>query len=176
MNNAMRNRGRSLGIVLFLFILPFLWGCPYESTVPLSKSRKAEIDQALLGVWKNTAEEDPFTMIVEQFNEHEFLLLGMVDGKINREVMRAFVTVIKDERFLNVQEIKDSPDERKWGLVHYTLSGDTLTIRIVDDKLFDRSFSSSRALSSFIRKNLHNKALYGDVPPMVLQRVEEERE
>ena len=170
MNNTMR----ILGIVFFLLILPLLWGCPYESDVPLSKSSKAEIDQALLGAWKNTTEEEPFTMIVEQFNEHEFLLLGMKDGKIEREVMRAFVTVIKDERFLNVQEIEDTPDERGWFFVHYTLSGDTLTMRIVDDKLFTKPFTSSRALYSFVKKNLQNKDLYEDTPPMILKRVEED--
>jgi hypothetical protein len=169
MNNKMRN----MGILFFLLILPLLWGCPYESTVPLSKSSKAEIDQTLLGAWKNTAEEEPFTMIIEQFNEHELLLLGMEDGKINREVMRAFVTVIEDERFLNVQEIKETYDTRGWYLVHYALSGDTLTMRIVDDKLFPKPFTSSRALSSFVKKNLRNKDLYGDDAPTVLQRVVE---
>jgi hypothetical protein len=169
MNNTMR----ILGVVLFLFILPFLWGCPYESTVPLSKVSKAEIDEELLGVWKNTAKGEPFTMIIEQFNEHEFLLLGLEDGKINRDVMRAFVTIIKDERFLNVQEIKESPDERGWYLVHYAFSGDTLTMRIVDDKLFTKPITSSRAIYRFVKKNLHNRDLYGDTIPTVLQRVEE---
>jgi hypothetical protein len=170
MNNILRN----VGIIFFLLIMPLLWGCPYESEIPLSKNSKAEIDQALLGVWKNTAEEEPFTMIVEQFNEHEFLLLGMKDGAIERDMMRAFVTVVKDERFLNVQEIKDSPDERGWYLVHYARAGDTLTMRIVDDKLFTKPFTSTRALYSFVKKNLHNKDLYGDAAPTVLQRVEED--
>jgi hypothetical protein len=169
MNNTMRN----MGILCFLLILPLLWGCPYESEVPLGKSSKAPIDQALLGAWKNTAEEEPFTMIVEQFNDHELLLLGMNDGTIERDVMRAFVTVIKDEQFLNVQEIEDTPDKRGWVFVHYTLSGDTLTMRIVDDKLFPKPFTSSRALYSFVKKNLHNKDLYGDDTPMILKRVEE---
>jgi hypothetical protein len=162
-----------LGILFFLLILPLLWGCPYESKVPLSKSSKAEIDQALLGAWKNTAEGEPFTMIIEQFNEHEFLLLGMEDGKIDRDVMRAFITVIKGERFLNLQKIKELPDKRGWYLVHYALSGDTLTMRIVDDKLFTKPFTASRTLYSFVKKNLRNKDLYGDDTPTVLQRVEE---
>jgi hypothetical protein len=171
MNSTMRN----MGILFFLLILPLLWGCPYESNVPLSKSSTATIDTALVGDWKNMEEGEPFTMIIQQFNDHEFLLLGMKDDKIERDVMRAFVTVIKDERFLNVQEVEGPPDKRGWYLVHYTLSGDTLTMWIVDDKLFTKTFASSRALSSFIKKNLHNKDLYGDIPPMVLQRVEEER-
>ena len=170
----MNNRMRNIGILLFLFILPFLWGCPYESEVPLGKSSKAPIDQALLGTWRNTAEEEPFTMIIEQFNEHELLLLGIENGKIHRDVMRAFVTVIKDERFLNVQEIEDTLDERGWFFVQYALAGDILTMRIVDDKLFTKPFTSSRALYSFVKKNLHNKYLYWDTTPMILKRVEED--
>lgn len=169
----MKKRRLHAGILFFLFILPLLWGCPYESDVPLSKSSKAEIDQALLGVWKNTAEGEQFTMIIEQFNEHELLLLGMKDGTIERDVMRAFVTVIKNERFLNVQEITEAYDTRGWYLVYYALSGDTLTMRIVDDKLFTKPFTSSRALSSFVKKNLCNKDLYGDDTPTILQRVKE---
>jgi hypothetical protein len=171
MNNTMRN----MGILCFLLILPLLWGCPYESEVPLSKSSKAKIDQALLGAWKNTTEGEPFTMIVEQFNDHELLIMGIEDGKVQQEAMRAFVTVIKDEQFLNIQEIDESYDERGWSFVKYTISGDTLTVWIVDDKLFTKPVASSRALYSFVKKNLHNKDLYGDATPTVLQRVDDER-
>jgi hypothetical protein len=169
MNNTIRN----LGILFFLLILPLLWGCPYESTVPLSRNSKAEIDQALLGAWKNTAEGEPFIMIIEQFNEHELLIMGMEDGEVQREVMRAFVTVIQDERFLNVQDIDVPPDKRVWYLAKYTISGDTLTAWTIDDKLFTKPFTSSRALSSFVKKNLHNNDLFGDDTPIVLQRVVE---
>lgn len=169
MNNTMRN----MGILCFLLILPLLWGCPYESEVPLSKSSKAKIDQALLGDWKNTDQAEPFTMIIQQFNDHELLIMGAEDGKIDRDVMRAFVTVIKDERFLNGQEIRPPGKKRGWSLVKYTISGDTLTVWIVDDKLFPKPFTSSRALYSFVKKNLHNKDLYGDDTPMILKRVEE---
>ena len=36
--------------------------------------------------------------------------------------------------------------------------------------------ATSRALSSFVKKNLDNKDLYGDDTPMILKRVEEERQ
>jgi hypothetical protein len=169
MNNTMRN----VGILFFLLILPLLWGCPYESEVPLSKSSKAPIDQALLGAWKNTAEGEPFTMIVEQFNEHELLIMGTEDGEVKPETMRAFVTVIKDERFLNVQDTDVPPDKRVWYLVKYTISGDTLTAWTVDDKLFTKPVTSSRALYRFVKKHLHDKTLFGDNPFLVLKRVGE---
>jgi hypothetical protein len=169
MNNTIRN----LGILFFLLILPLLWGCPYESTVPLSRNSKAEIDQALLGDWKNTDQAEPFTLIIQQFNEHELLIMGAEDGKINRDVMRAFVTVIEDERFLNVQDIDVPPDKRVWYLAKYTISGDTLTAWTVDDKLFTKPMTSSRALYRFVKKHLGDKALYGNDSPFVLKRVGE---
>jgi hypothetical protein len=139
----------------------------------LSKSSAAKIDTALLGEWKNTEEGEPFTMIIEQFNDHELLLLGVEDGKVQREVMRAFVTIVKDERFLNVQEIKGLPDARGWHLANYVISGETMSIRIVDDKLITKPFTSSRALYAFVKKNLRNKELFGDGSAMIFQRVGE---
>ena len=163
----------SLGILFFLFILPLLWGCPYESAVPLGKVSRAQIDQGLIGKWRHTAEGELFTMIIQQFNDHELLIMGIEKGEVQEEVMRAFVTVIKDERFLNLQEIKETYDKRGWYFVKYSISGDTLMTWTVDDKLFTKPFTSSRALSSFVKKNLRNKDLYGDDTPMILKRVVE---
>jgi hypothetical protein len=167
----MKKGMQSLGVLAILFILPFLWGCHYESKVPLDKNCRAEIDQALLGEWRSTEKGEPFTMVIQQFNEHELLILGIEKGKVQPDVIRAFVTTIKDERFLNVQEIKDQPDKKGWWLVKYTISGDTLTAWTVDDKLFTKPITSSRALYRFVKKNLDNKELYGDAKPTVLQRV-----
>jgi len=167
----MKTKMQIWGVLAILFILPLLCGCPYESTVPLSKVSEAKIDPALLGGWRNTDQAEPFTMIIQQFNEHELLIMGIEDGEVQQEAARAFVTVIKDEQFLNVQELKESYDERYWHLAKYTISGDTLTVWTVDDKLFTKPLTSSKALYRFVKKNLHDKALYGDGAPMVLQRV-----
>ena len=161
------------GVLAILFILPLLCGCPYESSVPLSKVSKATIDPALIGEWKYTEAGESFTMIIQQFNEHELLIMGIEDGEVQQEAGRAFVTVIKDERFLNVQELEESYDERIWYLAKYTISGDTLTAWTVDDKLFTQPVTSSRALYRFVKKHLGDKALYGDDPFLVLKRVRE---
>ena len=167
----MKTKMMTSGVLVILLILPFLWGCPYESKVPLDKSCKAEIDPALLGVWKSTEKGESFQITIQLFNDHELLILGTEKGKTQPDAIRAFVTMIKDERFLNVQEIKDQPDKRGWWLVKYTISGETLTAWTVDDKLFTKPITSSRALYRFVKKNLGNKELYGDAKPTVLQRV-----
>ncbi|OGP56422.1 MAG: hypothetical protein A2Y65_11525 [Deltaproteobacteria bacterium RBG_13_52_11] len=164
-------RRYSIGLLLLVFIMPFLWGCPYESTVPLEKSCKAKIDTELLGEWKSTEKGESVTMTFQQFNDHEILIMGTEDGKIQREVIRAFVTVVKNERFLNAQEIKASSEARGWYIVHYAISGETLTAQVVDDKLITKPFTSSRTLYKFVKHNLQNEALYGDNSAMVYQRV-----
>ena len=165
---------KSLSGVLFIMcFLPFLWGCPYEAQVPLAKSSQAPIDTALLGEWKSTEQGESFTMSIRQFNDHELLLLGteLEKGTCECDAIRAFVTMINDERFLNVQEIKGQSESRGWWIAKYAVSGDTLTAWIVEDKLFTKPVTSSRALYRLIRENLHNKELYGDVSPTVLQRI-----
>jgi hypothetical protein len=169
----MNNKMRKMGILFFLLILPLLWGCPYESEVPLGKVSTAKIDQGLIGEWRHTAEGESFTMIIRQFNDHELLIMGIEDGEVQQDVMRAFVTVIEDERFLNVQEIEDLYDERGWYLVKYSISGATLLAWTVDDELFTKPYTSSRALFRFVKQNLQNEALYCTDSPMVFQRVGE---
>ena len=162
-----------VGVLFILCLLPFLWGCPYEAKVPLGKSSQAPIDTALLGEWKNAEQGEPFTMTIQQFNDHEFLIFGaeLKSGTCNCEAMRAFVTMINDERFLSVQEIKGQSESRGWWIAKYIISGDTLTAWVIEDKLFTEPVTSSRALYRFIKKNLHNKELYGDVSPTVLRRI-----
>jgi hypothetical protein len=169
----MKKNRLSLGILFLLLILPLLWGCPYESEVPLGKVSAAVIDQGLIGKWQHTAEGELFTMIIQQFNDHELLIMGREDGEVQQEAMRAFVTVIKDEQFLNLQEIGETYDERGWYFVKYSVSGATLRAWSVDDALFTKPCTSTRALYRFVKQNLRNKALYCSGSPMVFQRVGE---
>lgn len=157
-------------LLLLVLFLPLLLACPYESGVPLSKSIKAKIDTELLGEWENTKRGEP-AIIIQQFNDNELLFLGREDGNVQPEGLRAFTTVVKGERFLNVQEIKISGKGQGWYIVHYTILGETLTARIVDDKLIAKPFATSKALYAFVKKNLCNKELFGDDPAMVFQRV-----
>ncbi len=167
----MRLRKWSIGLLLLAVALSLLPGCPYESEVPLGKSSTAKIDEDLIGEWYDTKEGEKATLIIHQFNDHEFLIVSKEDGKIHPDMIRAFVTVVKGEKFLNVQEIKASSDTRGWYLVNYVISGDTLTARTIDDKLFTKPVTSSRALFRFVKKDLRNTDLYGDDAPMVLKRV-----
>ncbi len=173
-------RKRGIGLLLLVLILALLCGCPYDSDVPLSKSSKATIDTELIGEWEfaQKEEEASGTIHICQFNDHELVIYILVKheskkGEIECKIHRAFVTVIKDEKFLNVQEVETLHQKRSWWIVNYVISGDTFTYRTIDDKLFEKlkkPITSSRALYRFVKQNLLNKDLYdGDF--QVLKRV-----
>jgi len=152
-----------------------LCGCPYQSDVPLAPSEKARIDTTLIGEWlffsegeEQEAHNADTRMSITAFNEHEYVIAGQEDGEI--ELSRAFVMEVAGHRFLNVQEIKDYGAERgKYSLVEYQADGsDTVTLRVVEDTLFNDPVNSSRKLHKFIRKNINKEELFGD--RMVLKR------
>jgi len=152
-----------------------LFGCPYQSDVPLAPGEKAKIDTTLIGEWlfffegeEQEAENADNRMSITAFNEHEYVIAGQEDGKI--ELSRAFVTEVAGHRFLNVQEIKDFGAERgKYSLVEYQADGsDSVILRIVEDTLFNDPVNTSRKLHKFIRKNINKEELFGD--RMVLKR------
>jgi hypothetical protein len=148
-----------LAAVMFL-----LYGCPYDSEVPLTRSEDATIDAELLGKWiyRNRTTADAGMLTIAPFNEHEFLIILREDGKNGRDYYRAFVSSIDGVKFLNLQTIKPTAEKKSWTLVSYAISNGELTIRIVEDKLIKEKFSSSPALRGFVKANLKNKDLFGD--------------
>ena len=116
-----------------------------------------------------------------RFNEKEYVAWSREpDGEAEKIVAyRAFITEIEGERFLNAQELDAEPG-RAWSFANYRISGDTLSLRFVDDALFSsRTFESSDSLREFVRKNLHDPRLYtadeGKESVMRWQRVSNSR-
>ena len=165
---------RSSLILCLLFIIPFLCGCPYESKVPLSASKDAEIEGDLLGDWtfvdkegNREAKEGVITFI--RFNDHEYLIVMKKDDEIGR--MRAFVTEINGYKFLNCQEIKEYGRESgRYSYIEYRIeSNNEVLLRIVEGELFEEKFQSSEELFDFVKSNIDNNKLYDDLG--MLQRI-----
>ena len=169
------------GLIALLFcvlLLPLLCGCPYETEVPLSTPSRAKIDKELIGCWKSepmNEEEKPGIVVFCPFNDHEFIAVTREtkEEEDDIDLMKAFVTILDDTKFLNVQELDLEPEEKKWLLVEYSVSGDYLTLRVVDDKLFKQTFTTSRALRKFLKDNLKNPELYQKDDKVVLKRIKE---
>lgn len=153
------------GTILISISLLLLTGCPYESAVPLGAIGEARIDNELLGKWRYEDKEsgESGTVTISQFNEKELLILIGEDGK-EEEPLRGFVTLVGNEKFLNVQEIKGAYDDRKWVFANYSIKDCALSYRLVDDSLLKKKVKgglSHKGLYDFIRKNVANKDIYG---------------
>lgn len=159
------------GMILAISI--FLCGCPFESEYPLSIPETAQLDRDLIGTWKfmNPEKEEVATITISPFNDHELIIISIEENK-NISAYRAFVTCLNGEKFLNVQEIDQSEDKRHWLFVNYSLTGNRLTLRIVEDTLMKNGkIDTQQTLSGFIEKNLKHKDLYGEDGGMLFERI-----
>jgi hypothetical protein len=155
-------------LVVFAASLFLLAGCPYESPHPLSDPDAATLDRALVGVWRSTDPETGTVMTLTflPWNDRELVASTQEpdpsagSGKLT--MFRAFVTVIDGERFLNLLEL-GTESGPAWSFARCEISEDRMTLRLVDDLLFeDRGFSSSEDLREFVRGFLSDPRLYGD--------------
>ena len=161
--------------VFLAAIMLLLCGCPYHSEFPLGRSEVAPIDKGLVGNWlyKNTDQKESGIVTITPFNGSELLIVTREEGKSAHDFYRAFLSVVDGEKFLNIQEIKPSNEERSWMFINYAVSNGELTIKIVEDKLFKDKIASSTALNDFLRANVKNRELYSSDGGKVLRFVQE---
>ena len=101
------------------------------------------------------ASDEDFTLTIRGSGAGEYLLLAESPDEEEPESVRAFVSTVDGEKFLNIRD-------EEWILVNYRVSGDLLQLRLVDDQLFEsRTFASPEDLRAFVRQNLADPRLYG---------------
>jgi hypothetical protein len=160
-------------------VVLLLAGCPYSADQPLGDPATALLDKELSGTWRS---EDPEshqanTIRFAAFNGHEMVAFAGENGSDDKAIsaFRLFVTPVGEEKFLNLQELRDD-EQSQWYFARYRIDGDTLTLRLIDDNLFSsKRFPTSEALRSFVRTHLADPRLYGspgdETADMVLTRV-----
>lgn len=151
-----------------LFILLIIWGCPYDSSIPLGEIKNSVIDPNLIGSWKSVGTDvDTFeVMKVYSFNQHEYLILFLEKSEIN--VFRAFSTTVDGHTFLNVNELSaELTSTPNYIFVEYLLAGNELKFRIIEDKLPQKYYKDSRAFRDFVKNNLNNRQLFGDYETLI---------
>lgn len=155
--------------ILILFLLIFLiCGCPYNSSVPISAVENAQINDSLFGDWFTTNNENDSSEVLKVYllNKHEYLFLLCDKKEIN--VFRAYPTRIEDYHFLNISEINlESSLQPAYIFAEYKLIGDELRIRLIEDELFKTKMENSNDLYHFIKSNLKNQQLFGEVELLV---------
>jgi hypothetical protein len=134
-----------------------LAGCPYGSDYPIGSPADAVAEDALLGTWKATGEdEEQLTVTIRSSGERGYVITAENPEEDEPESLQAFVSALDGERFLNIQE-------EQWYFANYRILDGRLLLRIVDDALFgSRTFAAPEDLRAFLRENLGDPRLYGE--------------
>ena len=149
---------------LITAVSALLAACPFSYDLPLSSPADAVLDNGVSGRWKMKDPDSGHWVTIEllRYNDKEYVAWSQEPQETASKVVmyRVLATVIGDERFLSVQEL-GTGGSRAWSYANYRVSGNTLSLRFVDEALFSsQAFDSSDALREFFRRNLHNPRLY----------------
>lgn len=118
--------GRATALAAVAAAVLLLDGCPYGSDKPLADPTVAVLDRALAGTWQARDPEttETFALTFVPFNDHEMVGFSRGIGSDDKAVsaFRIFVTPVGEEKFLNVQELGETPRNRSGTLPATALS------------------------------------------------------
>ena len=155
-------------LLLMLFCFGVI-GC-YDSAVPLSSSREAEIDKRLIKNWIQVPEEgkeSEYKLAVYQFNEKDYFITWSKEGNNKYTVIsRGFITSFGKINFMNIQDITSEDDQRRYCFFRYDINEKgNLVVRYLEKESFlleDKNFATEEALYEFVKKNINDDKLYND--------------
>ncbi len=152
--------------IIFLFLLGIgLYGCPYESTIPLAPSPTEAVDTSLLGYWYGIVKDgsDFFgveALDIKQESDSVYAITRYgkaVKGDIilpDTSYFTGYISSIGSRRFMNVKgsvvfttfktkgkgkKIPEVTVQEVFYISHFSKSNDTLTVKTIAEK-----FSPSR--------------------------------
>ena len=150
------------------------------SQFPLGDSADAIFYMEMVGVWEcQELEEHPdeaSVLHILRFSDTEYLIKALDEEEGASWHLRAYVTVVDDVPFLNVQSI-DTTEARDRGYSFLRLDGvtvDRLLMRFVSWDQTAGSFGSSAEIREFIRANIDNDEIYNEPPTECLRTGEPE--
>lgn len=156
--------------VLVLSSVIFLYGC-YESEIPLSKYPQSKVDERLLGSWTSITDGAEFDvktyLIVQKFNENEYLIAWKEGGDDDSNIKRGFNTKFNNINIMNLQDIIDPEDgERTYTFSKYEINEKGhLVVGILSEdyaNLDKMKFKSSKELYNYVKKNISKNGLFED--------------
>jgi len=176
-----------------MLLLPLVSALPacdyYYSPVPLADAADAPLDERLLGQWvaldddaeagllQEVAGADTVGIQVYRFSEHEYLIewpeyvcRNFRTPELMDHRMRAFITVIDNVRFLNLQDIGDDTD---YLIARYSFTPDLRLDFIRDgsgERGLGRKYRSSPELFAAVHARLNDPKLF-DSDSVVLRSI-----
>ena len=159
---------RWISLFLLLLFCFGVIGC-YDSAVPLSSSKGAEIDERLIKNWIQVPEEgkeSEYRLAVYKFNENEYFVVWSREGKDKYTVItRGFITDYGKIKFMNIHDItSEGEDQRKYCFFRYDINEKgNLVVRYIekDSPLLEgKKLETQKDLYGFVSKNIDNDKLY----------------
>ncbi len=158
------------------FVL-LLWGCPYQSIVPLGEA-KEKVTEKIIGTWvahNEVDKENPAYYIVDTADSIFYTIDHFTyNDESLKYVSKNYVghtTVLGGKLFLNVQEVghKDYLIHR----IEYTFGN--LVLYEVTDNL-DEKFSTSKEMQEFFLKYMHLSFFFNKEEVVLVRKKEVESE
>lgn len=154
-----------------LACLMILAGCK-GAGAPLGEADEMFVDAALIGTWMGIAEaddadDDPATLRVWAFNEHEYYVEWETEDDDQIARLRAFSSDLGDYMFSNIQCINCGEDDRsEWFFFQFELeSPDVLILQSIGDRHYSDALSSmtrSRDVRRYVEQHMNDTGFFED--------------
>jgi hypothetical protein len=140
-----------------------LAGCEY--TVPLVKTPELAIDKSLLGLWQRTKEDGQTEqLLVLPLGEREYLVsypAGSKDGMFARVCLaRVAGLTLAQLQWFGTAAGEPPEDNRVYQFAAYSVSGEKLTIRLLNSDVVKKDVASTQELVKAITDNKDNPDLF----------------
>jgi len=137
---------------------------------PFEATAKIPVDQALLGRWEGTTDNDKPRMLVLQHSANEYSVKYAVDNPAGEKALffRAYPIELEGGRYIQTQLIGTAegpvkPEDRKFSLLKVKQSGDSLEIlTIYGSVLGVREDGDTAALRAAFAKHRDDPKLFRD--------------
>ncbi|MBI2440202.1 MAG: hypothetical protein HYV35_02405 [Lentisphaerae bacterium] len=148
---------------IILVACGLLAGCDY--TVPLVKTPELEIQAEVIGLWQRTKADGQIEkVLVLPLGKREYLVsfpAGSPDAMFARACLcRSADRTLVQLEWLGTAQAKLLEDDRVFQFAAYTLSGDTLTIRLLNSDCVKKDAKSSDELAKALLHNKDNPDLF----------------
>jgi hypothetical protein len=151
--------------LLLMLACGLLFGCDY--TVPLVTTPAIEIDKSVLGLWQRGLEDGKTEqLLVLPLGKNEYLVsypLDVKDGMFAKACLCSAggKTLVQLKWFGNAKgELPD--DNRVYQFASYSVTGDKLTVRMLNIEVINKDVASTEELAKSIVANKDKPNLFNE--------------
>lgn len=144
-----------LPVILVAFSSLMLFGCPYESQVPVGKP-EVPVDNRFVGKWLSDAESyNQYTVSIKSPVEYAILQKNTA----GTSKFTGYLSDVKNAMFMNLYS--DSTRSYYIYRINFDAAGNKFTLMPVADNLPEH-FGSSEALRSYVEKHMNLQSFYNN--------------